>query len=118
MRLSPAKSVEVAFENCHSLTRRPADFGRGADRVLNEGKGRARSGELEYGDFVERKAHALGDARDDPPSHRKGRLREADDEVDAPDDRGTEPIDVIGDPDRWGDGSLDKPAHEQPASAS
>src|SRR5271166_1275782 len=57
-------------------------------------------------------------ARDNPLSHRKGGPREAQDKVHPPDHGGTEPIDVIGDPDRRGDRSLDKPVHEYLAAAS
>jgi hypothetical protein len=92
--------------------------GGGPNRILDECRRSRCSCEFQEGGFVQPKVRAFCHTRQHGLSDREAWFDKAEREIHAPDDGWPQSIDIVGNPNRWGAGSLNKPVHKHLATSS
>jgi hypothetical protein len=91
--------------------------GGGPNRILDERRRGRCSCEFQEGGFAKPKVRAFCDTRHHSLPDRQAWFGKAEREIHAPDDGWPLSIDIVGDPNRRGAGSLNKPVHEHLATS-
>lgn len=117
-RLPLSQSSEAALENLARFARGASDMRRGDDRILDKPRWRGRPGKFQRVALVEPKVGAFCDRRHHRLPHAQGWLGKPQREIHATDDRWTQSMNVVGDPNRRDGGSLNRAIHEHLTASS